>query len=160
MHLWNVCVFSGKTLAATLTTDGRDSALHCLSWKNQEHKCVPSGNKQQRDYQCQRLYNKNLVHGTLTEREDAQTHKTLTNKECEMLNLQMKCLAAFTNVIEMLRQNLLKVMRMERSYKTLSEQHSQNVLTMFCTWWMFKETFFENLNNVLTMTRNPDVSSF
>lgn len=142
MHLWNVCVFSGKTLAATLTTDGRDSALHCLSWKNQEHKCVPSGNKQQRDYQCQRLYNKNLVHGTLTEREDAQTHKTLTNKECEMLNLQMKCVA---NVIEMLRQNLLKVMRMERSYKTLSEQHSQNVLTMFCTWWMFKETFFWNI---------------
>lgn len=142
MHLWNVCVFSCKTLAATLTTDGRDSALHCLSWKNQEHKCVPSGNKQQRDYQCQRLYNKNLVHGTLTEREDAQTHKTLTNKECEMLNLQMKCVA---NVIEMLRQNLLKVMRMERSYKTLSEQHSQNVLTMFCTWWMFKETFFWNI---------------
>lgn len=70
------------------------------------------------------------MHGTLTEREDAQTHKTLTNKECEMLNLQMKCVA---NVIEMLRQNLLKVMRMERSYKTLSEQHSQNVLTMFCT---------------------------
>ncbi len=75
-HFCNVCIFYGKTLAATPTADGRDSTLHCLSRKNQELKSLPSGHKQQKDYQYQRLYNKDPAHEH-TEHDTTEEHSQL-----------------------------------------------------------------------------------